>query len=110
MLPEQTCDLLVQLADLLLDQLQLVSSRSPFAKMNIVGGSILAAVEFAALGISMTFALGTGGSGVRDSRPSGCRIRTGVVTASALGCSYPNGSSYGTKYGTNTEPKRSWWR
>src|ERR1019366_6006412 len=78
-----------------------VSSRSPFAKMNIVDGSILAAVEFATPGISMTCALGTGGSGART-------VTTGVtdafVTASPSGCSYSNGSSYGTKY----EPKLSW--
>src|ERR1019366_7794853 len=82
-----------------------VSSRSPFAKMNIVGGSILAAVEFATAGISMTCPLGTGGSGVRGITTGGT---VPFVTASASGCSYPNGSSYGTKYGTKMEPKLSW--
>jgi hypothetical protein len=84
-----------------------VSSRSPFARMNMVDGSILAVVEFAAPGISMTCALGTAGSVVRgitagDAGP--------FVTASVSGCSYPNGSSYGTKYGANTAPALSWWK
>src|SRR5260370_27124087 len=78
-----------------------VSSCSPFAKMNMVGGSALAVVEFATPGISMTCALGIGGSGVGGTTTGG----TGpFVTASASGCSYPKGSSYRTKY----EPKLSW--